>query len=196
VYFLYKILVVSLPVGKAHISYSMEVTENKKNEIGKIVKKTGLDDLKELKDSIESLSWVESVDLNRNILSKLKILVAPRVPVARVNGAGGNVIDKKGFIFNADNVGSLPIVELDEGVSSQEIIQAIRIFKIVSSFTIDKIVINSKGIRTKCSDFEVIWGSDEFERKYDILKCLLGDNTSEFKGKFDFRFKNMVVLRR
>jgi hypothetical protein len=29
-YFLYKILVISLPIEKAHISYSKEVTENKR----------------------------------------------------------------------------------------------------------------------------------------------------------------------
>jgi len=90
-YFLYKVLVVSLPIEKAHISYSREVTENKKNEIGKIVKKTGIEDLRALKDSIESLSWVELVDLRRNILSRLKIIVTPRVPVVRIAGVEGKV---------------------------------------------------------------------------------------------------------
>jgi len=52
---------VSFPVDEAHINYSQEVTEARKNEIGKTVKKIELDDLKELRESIESLSWVESV---------------------------------------------------------------------------------------------------------------------------------------
>lgn len=195
-YFLYKILVVSLPIGKAHISYSREVTERKKNEIGKIVKKTGLDDLEELKDSIESLRWVEVVDLRRNILSRLKIVVAPRVPVVRIAGAGGKVIDKKGFVFNADNADSLPAVELNNGISSEEIARAIGIFEILTSLTIDKMQIDRGGVRTKCSNLEVIWGNDEFKRKHEILRSILGNNISEFKGRLDFRFKNMVILRR
>ncbi len=195
-YFLYKVLVVSLPIEKAHISYSREVTENKKNEIGKIVKKTGIEDLRALKDSIESLSWVELVDLRRNILSRLKIIVTPRVPVVRIAGVEGKVIDKEGFVFSADKTDSLPLVELGKGVSSEKISQAIRIFQILTALNIDKMHINRGDVRTKCSNFEVIWGNDEFERKYEILKCILGNNISEFSGKLDFRFKNMVVLRR
>jgi hypothetical protein len=196
-YFLYKILIVSLPIGKAHISYSGGVTEKKKSEIGKIVTKTGLDDLKALKDSIESLSWVASVDLRKNILSKLKILVTPRVPVVRIADNDGKAVDKEGFIFNADNADSLPVVELEKGVSSEEVAQAIGIFKIVTSFTINKMQISSEGLTTKCSNLEVIWGKDEFERKYEMLKLLLGKDISEFRGRrLDFRFENMVVLRR
>jgi len=195
-YFLYKILMVSLPVDKAHISYSQEVTEARKNEIGKIVKKIELDDLKELRESIESLSWVESVSLHRNILSKLKIEVTPRVPVVRIAGTSGKVLDREGFAFDSDRADSLPIVELSEGVKEKEIAQAIRIFKIVTSFTIDEMQVNCGEVRTKCSNFEVVWGNDEFERKYEILKRIVRNNKSEFKGRLDFRFKDMVILRR
>ncbi len=195
-YFLYKILMVSLPVDKAHVSYPREVTEARKNEVGKIVKKIELDDLKELKKSIESLSWVKSVNLHRNILSRLKIEVIPRVPVAQVAGISGKVLDKEGFVFNSDKFDSLPVVELAKGVKEEEIAQAIKIFKIVPLFEIDKMEIGSGEVRIKCSNFEVIWGSDEFERKYEILKRVLGNNKSEFKGRLDFRFKDMVILRR
>ena len=195
-FFLYKILVVSLPIGKAHISYSMEVTENNKKEIGEIFKKTGLDDLNELKDSIESLPWVSSVLLSRNVLGRLNILVIPRVPVFRVLGDDGRVIDKEGFIFNSDKADSLPKVLLSKGVSSGEIEMALGIFGILKGLNIDEMRVGGGGVRTKCSDLEVIWGKDEFERKYEILKYILGNNISEFKGKLDFRFKNMVVLRR
>jgi len=195
-YFLYRILVISLPIEKAHISYSKEVTENKKNEIGKIVKKTGIDNLRALKDSIEYLTWVESVDLRRNILSRLKIVVTPRVPVVRIAGVGEKVIDKEGFIFSTDKTDSLPVVEVDKEVSSEKIAQALRILEILTALNIDKMRINHGDVITKCSNFEVIWGNDEFERKYEILKRILGDNISEFGGKIDFRFKNMAVLRR
>ncbi len=195
-YFLYRILVISLPIEKAHISYSREVTENKKNEIGKMVKKTGIGDLRALKDSIESLSWVASVGLRRNILSRLKIVVTPRVPVARVAGTRGKVIDKEGFVFSSDKADSLPVVELGKGIPSEEIAKAIRILEILTSLNIDKMRINREDVITRCSNFEVIWGNDGFERKYEILKSILGDNISEFSGKLDFRFKNMVVLRR
>jgi len=187
---------VSLPVDKAHVSYPREVTEARKNEVGKIVKKIELDDLKELKKSIESLSWVKSVNLHRNILSRLKIEVIPRVPVAQVAGISGKVLDKEGFVFNSDKFDSLPVVELAKGVKEEEIAQAIKIFKIVPLFEIDKMEIGSGEVRIKCSNFEVIWGSDEFERKYEILKRVLGNNKSEFKGRLDFRFKDMVILRR
>lgn len=195
-FFLYKILAVSLPIGKAHISYSMEITENKKKEIGEIFKKTGLDDLKELKDSIESLPWVSSVRLSRNILGRLNIIVTPRVPVFRIAGNGGKVIDKEGFIFNSDKADSLPKVQLGKGVSNKEIAMALGIFGILKELNIDEMRISSRGVRTKCSNLEVIWGKDEFERKYEILKYILGNNISEFKGELDFRFKNMAVLRR
>lgn len=195
-YFLYKILVVSLPIGKAHISYSMEVTEDRKKEIGEIFKKTGLDDLNELKDSIESLSWVSSVHLSRNILSRLNIIVTPRVPVVRIADTDGKVIDKEGFIFIDDKADSLPVVKISKAITSEEIEQALGIFKILKGFNIDKVQITYCGVRTKISGFEVIWGNDEFVRKYEILKYILRDNIGEFKGKIDFRFKNMVVLRR
>lgn len=195
-YFLYRILVISLPIEKAHISYSREAAENKKNEIGKIVKKTGISDLRALKDSIESLSWVASVDLRRNILSRLKIVVAPRVPVVRVAGAKDKVIDKEGFVFDDDRADSLPVVELGKEVTNENIAQAISILGILTSLNIDKIRIDRENVITKCSNFEVIWGNDDFERKHEILKRILGDNIGEFSGKLDFRFKNMVVLRR
>ncbi len=195
-YFLYKILVVSLPIGKAHISYSMEVTEDRKKEIGEIFKKTGLDDLNELKDSIESLSWVSSVHLSRNILSRLNIIVTPRVPVVRIADTDGKVIDKEGFIFIDDKADSLPVVKISKAITSEEIEQALGIFKILKEFNIDKVQITYCGVTTKISGFEVIWGNDEFVRKYEILKYILRDNIGEFKGKIDFRFKNMVVLRR
>ncbi|MBN1694650.1 cell division protein FtsQ/DivIB [candidate division WOR-3 bacterium] len=194
--FLYRILVISLPIEKAHISYEREVTENKKNEIGNIVKKTGIGDLRSLRDSIESLTWVEVVDLRRNILSRLKIVVTPRVPVVRIAGAKDKVIDEEGFIFSDDRADSLPIVVLGKGVSGEEIAQALRILEILTALNIDKMRINRGDVITKCSNFEVIWGNDKFERKYEILKRILGDNISEFSGKIDFRFKNMVVLRR
>ncbi len=187
---------VSFPVDEAHINYSQEVTEARKNEIGKTVKKIELDDLKELRESIESLSWVESVSLHRNILSKLKIEVTPRVPVVQIAGTSGKVLDREGLAFDSDRADSLPIVELAKEVGEKEVAQAIRIFKIVTSFTIDKMQVNSGEVRTKCSNFEVIWGNDEFERKYEILKRILGNNKDEFRGKLDFRFKDMVILRR
>ena len=195
-YFLYRILVISLPIEKAHISYSREVTENKKNEIGNIVKRTGIGDLRALKDSIESLSWVASVGLKRNILSRLKIIVNPRVPAVQIAGAKDKVIDKEGFVFSDDKADSLPVVELGKGVTSEKIAQAIRNLEILTSLNMDKMRINRDDVITKCSNFEVIWGNDDFERKYEILKRILGDNISEFSGKLDFRFKNMVVLRR
>jgi hypothetical protein len=188
--------VVSLPIGKAHISYSMEVEENKKKEIGKIVKKIGLNDLEELKNAIESLSWVSSVRLSRNILSRLKILVTPRIPAVRIADTEGKVIDKKGFIFDSDKVRYLPVIELSKGLSSEEIEQAIGIFDILTEFNIERLYINDRGVRTKCSNFEVVWGNDEFVRKYEILRLILKNNINEFKGKLDFRFENMVVLRR
>jgi hypothetical protein len=195
-YFLYKILIVSLPIGKAHISYSLEVKENRKKEIGEIFKETGLDDLNGLKDLIESLPWVSSVHFSRNILGRLNILIAPRVAVFRIAGSDGKVIDKEGFMFDSDKAGSLPMIELSRGVSSREIAMAIGIVKILKEFNIDKIRIDRGGVRTRCSNLEVVWGKDEFERKYEILKYILGSNINEFKGKLDFRFKNMVGLRR
>lgn len=196
IYFLYRILVVSLPVGKAHISYSGKVPERKKNEVGRIVKKTGVDDLNELKDSLESLPWVESVGLSRSILSRLKIVVVPRVPMLRMASGVGKVIDNNGFIFNYDNVDSLPMVKISEGISSKEIAQALGILGILREFEIDKVVINHDGVRTWISNVEILWGNDEFLRKKEIFKSILRNNISEFKGKLDFRFKNMVVLRR
>ncbi len=195
-YFLYKILVISLPIGKAHVSYSMEVTENRKKEIGEIFKKTGLDDLNELKDSVESLPWVRSVRLRRNILSRLNIIVTPRVPVVRIADTDGKVIDKEGFIFVDVKADSLPMVKISRAITSEEVEQALGIFEILKGFNVDKVQITGGGVRTKISDSEVIWGNDEFVRKYEILRVLLRDNIGEFKGKIDFRFKNMVVLRR
>jgi len=195
-YFLYKILIVSLPIGKAHVSYSKGVTEKRKEEIGKIVKRTGLDDLNELKDSIESLPWVSSVHLGRNILGRLRIVVSPRVPRVRIAGSKDKVIDKEGFIFNYDITDSLPMVELSKGAQSEDIAKALGIFGILTEFNIDKVQIDRGKVKTKSSNCEVIWGNDGFVRKYEILKRILGDNISEFKGTLDFRFKNMVVLRR
>ena len=196
IYFLYKILVVSLPIGKAHVSYSMEVTEDRKKEIGKIFKETGIDDLNELKNSIKSLPWVRSVHLRRNILSRLNIVVTPRVPVVRIADKDGKVIDKEGFIFIDDKADSLPMVKISKTITSEEIEQALGIFEILKEFNVDKVHIAGGGVRTKISNFEVIWGNDEFVRKYEILRVILRDNIDEFKGKIDFRFKNMVVLRR
>jgi cell division septal protein FtsQ len=196
IYFLYKILVVSLPIGKAHVSYSMEVAEYRKKEIGKIFKETGIDDLNELKNLIESLPWVRSVHLRRNILSRLNIIVTPRVPVVRIADKDGKVIDKEGFIFIDDKADSLPMVKISKAITSEEIEQALGIFKILKEFNVDKVHITGGGVRTKISGFEVIWGNDEFVRKYEILRVILKDNIGEFKGKIDFRFKNMVVLRR
>ena len=195
-YLLYKILVVSLPVGKVNLSYYTEVTENKKEEIGKIVKKTGLDDLNKLKNSIESLSWVDLVHLNRNILGSLRIIVVPRVPKFGIAGAGGKVIDKKGYIFSSDKADSLPVVELARGISREEVAKALGVFEVLNEFNIDEVQIARGKVTTKNSNCEVIWGNDEFVRKYGVLKRILGDNISEFKGTLDFRFKNMVVLRR
>ena len=78
-YFLYRLIMVSLPIGKASVSYSGDVTERKKTEVGSIVKEVGIENLKELKNSIESLSWVESVSLKRTILRELKIRVNSRI---------------------------------------------------------------------------------------------------------------------
>lgn len=197
IYFLYKIFPFSLPVGNAHISYVRNISEAKKSEIGEIVKRVELDDLKELKKSIESLVWVESVSMKRNILGKLRIQVNPRVPVVKIAGAGTRVLDRKGFIFNTDEVDSLPEVEVRQGVPGEEVLQAVKIFKIMDSYTIDKMQIKSGEVRTKCSNFEVIWGNGDFEKKYETLKRILRDDKeNKFKGRLDFRFKNMVILRR
>ncbi len=197
IYFLYKIFPFSLPVGNAHISYVREISEARKNEIGEIVKKVELDDLKELKKSIESIVWVESVSMRRNILGKLRIQVNPRVPVVRIAGTGTGVMDRKGFVFYTDEVNSLPEVEVKQGVPGEEVLQAIKIFKMMNSFTIDKMQIKSGEVRTKCSNFEVIWGDGDFEKKCEILKRILeNDKENRFKGRLDFRFKNMVILRR
>jgi cell division septal protein FtsQ len=196
VYFLYRILLISLPIGKASVSYPGDVTEKKKTEVGSIVKKVGIENLKELKNSIESLSWVESVGLKRTILRELKIRVVSRVPVARVANTDGKVIDRKGVIFDFDKTDSLPAVELDKGVLEKEIAQVIDILEFLSDFNVDRIRINPEGMRTKCSNLDIEWGTDGFKRKYEILEIILGDNISDFKGKLDFRFKNMVVLRR
>ena len=195
-YLLYKILVVTLPIGKVNLSYSAEVTEEKKKEIGKIVKKTGLDNLDELKNSIESLSWVDLVCLNRNILGRLKIIVVPRVPRVRIAGTGGKVMDNEGFIFNSNKSDSLPVVEIARGISREEVAKALGIFEVLNGFSIDDVKIGRGKVTTRSSKCEVIWGNDEFVRKYGVLKRILGDNISEFKGTLDFRFKNMVVLRR
>lgn len=195
-YFLYRILVVSLPIEKAHISYSGEVTEEKKKEIGKLVKKTGLDNLKVLKDSLKRLSWVESVQINRNILTRLRIIVTPRVAVARIEDTEDKVIDKRGFIFDSDEENSLPVIELSDDIFPEELAQSIGVFEVIEKLNAEKAHIDRYGVRTKCSNFEVSWGKNEFVRKYEILKLILGDNISEFKGKLDLRFKNMAVLRR
>jgi cell division septal protein FtsQ len=197
IYFLFKIFSVYLPVGNAHISYARGISDIRKNEVGEIVKRVELDDLKELKRSIESLVWVESVSMKRNILGKLRIQVNPRVPVVRIAGTGTKVMDRKGFIFNTDKVDSLPEVEVRQGVPGEEVLQAIKIFRIMDSYTIDKMQIKSGEVRTKCSNFEVIWGNGDFEKKYEILKRILRDDKeNQFKGRLDFRFKNMVILRR
>ena len=195
-YFLYRLIMVSLPIGKASVSYSGDVTERKKTEVGSIVKEVGIENLKELKNLIESLSWVESVSLKRTILRELKIRVNSRIPVVRVADTEGKVIDRKGVIFDFEEAYSLPAVELSKSVSEKEIAQVIDIIKILNDFNIDRIRINPEGVRTRCSNLNVEWGNDEFKRKYEILNILLGDNISDFKGKLDFRFKNMVVLRR
>jgi cell division septal protein FtsQ len=195
-YFLYRVLMVSLPIGKASVSYLGDVTEKKKAEVGSIVKKVGIENLKELKDSIEYLSWVESVNLKRTILRELKIRVASRVPVVRVADTDSKVIDRKGVVFDSDKADSLPAVELGRGVSEEEIAQVIDILEFLSDFNVDRISINPQGVRTKFSNLNVEWGIDRFKRKYEILYLLLGDNISDFKGELDFRFKNMVVLRR
>jgi hypothetical protein len=135
--------------------------------------------------------------MKRNILGNLKIQVNPRVPLVKIAGTDGRVLDTKGFIFNTDNVENLPEVEVTQGVPAEEVLQAVKIFKIMNSFTIDKMQIRSGEVRTKCSNFEVIWGSDDFEKKYEILKRILQDDkNNQFKGRLDFRFKNMVILRR
>ncbi len=196
IYFLYKIIIASLPVDKAYISYTREVTETRKDEIGKTVKKVGIEDLKELKKSVETLSWVESVNLHRNILRRLNIEVISRVPVARIEGSKGKVIDRQGLIFDSDESDSLPVVELNSEVGKEGIGRAIELFEIMSLSEIDKMEIRTGGVLTRYKNLEVIWGSDEFERKYDILKRILEKNKNEFKGRLDFRFKNMVILRR
>jgi cell division septal protein FtsQ len=197
IYFLFKIFSVYLPVENAHISYVRDISEARKNEVGEIVKRVELDDLKELKKSIESLVWVESVSMKRNILGKLRIQINPRVPVVRIAGTGTRVMDRKGFIFNTDGVDSLPEVEIRQGVPGEEVLQAIKIFKMLNSYTIDKMQVKSGEVRTKCSNFEVIWGNGDFEKKCEILKRILQDDKeNQFKGRLDFRFKNMVILRR
>jgi len=196
VYFLYRILIVSLPIGKASVSYSGDVTERKKTEIGSIVKEVGIGNLEELKNSIESLSWIESVKLKRTILRELKIRVNSRIPVVRVADTESKVIDIKGVVFDSDKADSLPAVEVSKDVSEKQIAQVINIIRILDDIDVDRIRINPEGVRTKCSNLNVEWGTDEFERKHETLKLLLGDNISDFKGKLDFRFKNMVVLRR
>lgn len=196
IYFLYKIIIASLPVDKACISYAREVSEIRKEEIGKTVKRIGLEDLKELKKSIEALSWVESVNLHRNILRRLKIEVISRVPVARIEGSKGKVIDRQGLIFDSDESNSLPVVELTSEVEKEGISRAIELFEIVPLSEIDKMEIRTGGLLTRYKNLEVVWGRDEFERKYGILKRILEKNKNEFKGRLDFRFKNMVILRR
>lgn len=196
IYFSYRIVIASLPVDKAYISYTREVTEARKAEIGKKVKEVGLDNLKELKKTIESLSWVESVNLHRNILRKLNIEVISRVPVARIEGARGKVVDEQGIIFDSDKLGSLPVVALPSGVGKEGIGRAIELFKIIPLSEIDKMEIRNEGVKTRYKNMEIIWGSDGFERKYEILKSILKKNKKEFKGRLDFRFKNMVILRR
>jgi cell division septal protein FtsQ len=196
VYFLYRILMVALPIGKASVSYSGDITESKKTEVGLVVKEVGIENFEELKNSIESLSWVESVNLKRTILRELKIRVNSRTPVVRVADTESKVIDRKGIVFDFEKADSLPAVEVSKGVSEKQIAQVIDIIRILDDFDIDRIRINPEGVRTKCSNLNVEWGTDEFKRKHEILKLLLGDNISDFKGKLDFRFKNMVVLRR
>ena len=195
-YFLYRILIVSLPIGKASVSYSGDVTESKKTEVGSVVKEVGIENMEGLKNSIEALSWVESASLKRTILRELKIRVNSRTPVVRVADTEGKVIDRKGIIFDFEKADSLPAVEVSKGVSDKQIAQVIDIIGILDDFDIDRIRINPEGVRTRCSNLNVEWGTDEFKRKHEILKLLLGDNISDFKGKLDFRFKNMVVLRR
>jgi len=195
-YFLYRILVVSIPVGKASINYLEDVTEKKKSQVGSIVKKAGVDNLKALKDSIESLVWVESVALKRNILGELKIRISSRIPVARIADTEGKVIDRKGFIFDFEKADSLPAVEIRKSVSEKDIAQAVGIFKVLDDFSIKRMRIGSEGVKTECSNIDIEWGNDEFEKKYEILKIILADNINNFKGKLDFRFRNMVVLRR
>jgi hypothetical protein len=196
IYFLYRIIIASLPVDKAYISYARKVSEGRKNEIGEVVKKVGLEDLKELKGSIETLSWVESVNLHRNILRKLNIEVIPRVPVAQIEGDRGKVVDRQGFIFNSDESDSLPIVKLTSEVQEGGISRAIELFEIIPLSEIDKMEIRPGGVITRYEDLKVFWGSGEFRRKYEILKHILEKNKKEFKGRLDFRFKNMVILRR
>ena len=196
IYFLYKIVIASLPVDKAYISYARKVSEGRKNEIGEVVKKVGLEDLKELKISIETLSWVESVNLHRNILRKLNIEIIPRLPVAQIEGDKDKVVDKQGFIFDSDESNSLPIVKLTSEVEEEGISRAIKLFEIIPFSEIDKMEIRSGGVITSYEDLKVVWGSDEFKRKYEILKRILEQNKKEFKGCLDFRFKNMVILRR
>ena len=195
-YFLCRILMAYLPVGKASINYSGDITEKGMVEVGGIVKKVGIDNLKELEDSIKSLSWVESAEFKRNILRELKIFVVSRVPVARVANIGGKVIDKEGNIFDFDRADSLVEVELSEGVSEREIARAIGILKFLPDFNIDRIRIDREGVRTESLNLDILWGNDEFKRKSEVMNVILGDNITAFKGTLDFRFKNMVVLRR
>jgi cell division septal protein FtsQ len=197
VYFLFKALIAILPIEEAQISYLRDISEAKKSEAGEIVKKVGLDNLRELKSSIESLGWVESVSLKKNILGRLKIQVEPRLPVVKVAGLGGKVVDDEGFVFEAESPDSLPEVEAEKGVTREEISEAIKIFKIVKSFKIDRLRIKSGEVITRCSNFEVRWGNSDFEKKNKILERLLHeDKNNQFKGTLDFRFKNMVILRR
>jgi cell division septal protein FtsQ len=195
-YFLYRIAIAFMPIDKACISYPREVTEGRKNEVAQIIKKVGLGNLKELEKSLESLSWVEEVSLSRNILRKLKIDVISRVPVARVEGLDEKVVDGQGFVFDADKSYTLPVVKLSSEVKKEGIHKVVELFDIIPLSEVDKIEVGKKGVLTRYKDLEIVWGSDEFDKKYEILKKILKNNKNEFKGRLDFRFKNMVILRR
>ena len=196
IYFLYRIAIAFMPIDKACIIYPREVAESRKDEVAQIIKKVGLGNLKELEKSLESLSWVEEVSLSRNILRKLKIDVISRVPVARVEGSDKKVVDNKGVIFNADKSYTLPVIKLPTEVKKEGIRKVVELFEIIPLSEVDKIEVGKKGVLTRYKDLEIVWGSDKFDKKYEILKKIVENSNNEFKGRLDFRFKNMVILRR
>ncbi|MFH1856254.1 MAG: cell division protein FtsQ/DivIB [Candidatus Omnitrophota bacterium] len=170
-------------------------------------------DLETLRDRIYSAHpELREVRIKKNYPDTINVVVAQRLPFARIDVGDIFTADEEGFILdknNGNDLADLPVINgmsrwgLQKGVftKSSEFKQAVGIIKLLnsagltSSYKIKKINVSDLGNVSFYidEDVEIKLGKDDFEEKIKKMKSRLINLDLSRVKYVDLRFKDLIV---
>ncbi len=194
-YLMFRGWIALMPIKNWKINWTGNVSDTKKEEIRNLVQKTGVKSLHSLRSSIKTIDGVKDVRFKKGVTGILTIQVQPRVPIARVSDSKKRGLDQEGIVFEAEGLENLPVITIQGDSCLKDIQKALKILDVAKDLPIDDIKIGPRGVETRSDALKIIWGEGMFPKKYQILKRILKEGYGS-KKRLDFRFDNLVVVRR